>query len=165
MVIRDDIKKKNQVKLATYQSWVISYILNSPPSLLISFSGATPTLLFSAYLLKRWTTCNHLKLTETSWNHPQTTWNQSYYSNFLLKIKYSLVALVMILHPKVLFGQIWSPRMKFFKLTKIWYRGTLLYPSFEFNVYFSKIFVIHEIWSSPNWNLVEGYIAICLLRL
>ena len=88
MVIRVDIKKKNQVKLATYQSWVISYILNSPPSLLISFSGATPTLLFSAYLLKRWTTCNHLKLTETSWNHPQTTWNQSYYSNFLLKIKY-----------------------------------------------------------------------------
>ena len=25
-----------------------------------------------------------------------------------------------------LFGQIWSQKLKFFKLTKIWYRGTML---------------------------------------
>ena len=29
------------------------------------------------------------------------------------------------------------------KLSKIWHRGTLLYSYFEFNVYFTKISVIH----------------------
>ena len=28
-----------------------------------------------SYLLKRRTTWNHLKLAETTWNHPETTWN------------------------------------------------------------------------------------------
>ena len=52
----------------------------------------------------------------------------------------------------------WSQKLKFSKFTKIWYRGTLLYPYFEFNAYFSKIFVIHiflgkfgpKIWRSSN---------------
>ena len=51
--------------------------------------------------------------------------------------------------------------------------GTLLYPYFEFNVYFFKIFVIHIFWANLvpksegpqiKWNLVQGYIAICLLQ-
>ena len=28
-------------------------------------------------------------------------------------------------------------------MTEIWYRGTLLYGYYDFNVYFLKIFVIH----------------------
>ena len=47
-----------------------------------------------------------------------------------------------MVQPKVFFGQICSQKLKFSKLTKIWYRGILIYPHFEFNVYFSKIFVI-----------------------
>ena len=103
--------------------------------------------------------------------------------------------------------------MKFSKLTTIWYMRTSLYPYFEFNVHFFKIFIIHiffskfgpKIRTSPswlkfstllygyfnfsvnffkifvmfflanfflkfellqfNWNLVQGYIAICLLLI
>ena len=47
-----------------------------------------------SYLLKRGTTSNYLKPSETSSNQP---WY------FLLKISYSQVAFVLILHPKVLF--------------------------------------------------------------
>ena len=73
----------------------------------------------------------------------------------------------------ILFWQIWSQNLKFFKLTKIWYRGRLLYSYFDFDVYFFKLFVSHiflgkyglKIWSSQiGWNLVEGCITICLLR-
>ena len=59
---------------------------------------------------------------------------------------YSQVKFDLILHPKVYFGQIWSQKLKFSKLTKIWYRGTMIYPHFGFNIYFSKIFVIHIFW-------------------
>ena len=48
-----------------------------------------------------------------------------------------------MLHPKVFFGQIRSQKLKFSKLTKIWLMGKLLYPHFEFNVYFFKILFIH----------------------
>ena len=44
---------------------------------------------------------------------------------------------VLILNPKVCFGQIWSRKLQFSKLTKICYRGSLLYPFFEFNIEFS----------------------------
>ena len=50
----------------------------------------------------------------------------------------------------IFFGQIWSQNLKFSKLTEIWYRGTLLYAYYDFNVYFFKMFVIHIfglIWS------------------
>ena len=33
--------------------------------------------------------------------------------------------------------------LKFSKLTEIWYRGTLLYVCYDFNVYFFKILSIH----------------------
>ena len=48
----------------------------------------------------------------------------------------------------IFFGQIWSQNQKFFKLTKIWYRGRSLYAYFDFNVYFFKIFVIHIFWAN-----------------
>ena len=56
------------------------------------------------------------------------------------------------------FGQIWSQKLKFSKFTKIWYKGTLLYPWFEFNVCFTNFFFIDiflgkfgpKIWSSPD---------------
>ena len=106
-------------------------------------------------------TRNGLKPAETSWNHPESTWNHlnaAILLYFLLKISYSQVAFVLILHPKVFFGQIWYRKSKFSKLTEIWYRRTFLYRNFEFNVYLLKIFVIHnflgkfgpKIWSSPN---------------
>ena len=56
---------------------------------------------------------------------------------------YSQVKFDLILHPKVYFGQIWSQKLKFAKLTKIWYRGTLLYAYSSFNVYFFKIIFNH----------------------
>ena len=62
---------------------------------------------------------NHLKPAETTQKLPENTWNQPYYSIFLFKINYSQVEFVLILHPKVFFGQIWSQKLKFSKLTKI----------------------------------------------
>ena len=68
-------------------------------------------------------------------------------------------------HPSVFLGQIWSQKLKFSKLTKIWYRGTLLYPYFKFNVYYFQNVCHshflgkfgHKNWSSLqiNWNLVQ----------
>ena len=79
------------------------------------------------YLLKRGTTWNQLRPHETTWNQPEPpetiqklpeiTWNQPYYSIFLLKISYSQIEIVLILHPKVFFKQIWSQKLKFSKLT------------------------------------------------
>ena len=52
-------------------------------------------------------------------------------------------------------------------------RGTLLYAYYNFNIYFFKIFIIHVFFANEvpnhevlkiNWNLVQGYIVICLLR-
>ena len=117
--------------------------------------------------LRKW----HRGCCETTWNHLKPA-ESSHIIVFLLKISYSQVEFVLILHPKVFFGKIWSQKLKFSKLTKIWYRGTLLYPHFEFSVYFSKIFVTHiflgkyvsKIWSLQiNWDLVQGHIAMYLI--
>ena len=83
------------------------------------------------YFIKRGTTRNHLK--------PAII----YY--FLFKISYSQVAFVLILHPKVFLGKIWSQKLKFSKLTESWYKCTLLHPYFKFNVYFFIFF--WQIWS------------------
>ena len=121
---------------------------------------------------------NDLKPAETSRNHPQTTWNHLKLSEtthivFLLKKSYFQVGFVLILHPKVFFRQIWSEKLKFSKLTQIWYRRTLLYVNFIFNVCFSKFLSFILFWANfvlksevlqLNQNLVQGYTAICLLR-
>ena len=113
-------------------------------------------------------TWNQLKLPETSWNHPETTWNQPYCSIFLLKISYSQVRFALILHAIVFLGQIWSHKLKFSKLTEMWYRHTLLCPYFEFNVLFSKFLTFIFFWANLvpksevlwiNWNLVQECIA------
>ena len=136
-------------------------------------------------LLKRGATWSHLKPTETSWNQlkpprndikpPETAWNQPYYSIFFRKISYDQVEFVLILNPKIFWGQILFQKLKFSKLTKIWYRCTLLYPYFEFNFYSSKVFISHifsgkfgpKIWSSSNWlkfgTEVDCYILILIL--
>ena len=58
---------------------------------------------------------------------------------------YMLISILMFIFSYFLsvifFGQIWSQNLKFFKLSEIWYRGRLLYAYFNFDVYFSKIFV------------------------
>ena len=132
-----------------------------------------------AYLLKRGATWNLLKPLKPTWNHPETTWNHlkpletSHTADFfLLKINYSQVAFILILHPKVLLGQIWSPKLSspnwpefgtevhcqilisnlifFFKIMSFIFFGASLVPK-------SKVIEI-------NWNLVWGYIAIRLSR-
>ena len=46
----------------------------------------------------------------------------------------------------IFFGLIWSRKLNFPKLTKIWCKGTtLLYVYYDFNAYFFKSFVIHII--------------------
>ena len=57
------------------------------------------------------------------------------------------------------FGLICSQNLKFSKLNQIWYRDALLYAYYNFNVYFSKIFVTRvfsekfgtKIWSFLKW--------------
>ena len=89
-------------------------------------------------------TRNDLKQPETTQKLPETTWTQ--------------VEFVLIPHPKVFFGQIRSQKLKFSKRTKIWYRGT-----FVTQIFFGKFG--SKIWNFQiNWNLVQRYIAICLLR-
>ena len=84
---------------------------------------------------------NQLKPPETFQKVPETTWNRlkSATLYYLFYLRYSQVVLVLILHPKVFFGQ----NLKFSKLTEIWYRGTLLYAHYDFNIYFSKVFVTY----------------------
>ena len=54
--------------------------------------------------------------------------------------------------------------LKFSKLTEIWYRGTLLYVCYDFNVYCFKILFIHIFWTNLipksevlqiDWNFVQ----------
>ena len=63
---------------------------------------------------------------------------------------YMLIAILTFIFPKsfsfIFYGQIWSQNLKFTKLTKIWYCGTLVYPYFDFEVCFFKIFLV-QIWS------------------
>ena len=74
---------------------------------------------------------------------------------------------VLMRLPKVFFGQIWSQKLRFFKLTEIWYRGTLLYAYYDFNVCFFKILFIYVFLGANlvsiseilqiDWNFVQGY--------
>ena len=48
----------------------------------------------------------------------------------------------------MLFGQIWSHNLDFFKLSEISKRGTLLYAYYSFNVYFFKKIFHHVIWAN-----------------
>ena len=50
----------------------------------------------------------------------------------------------------ILFGQICSQNLKFFKLNKIWYRGKLLYAYFDSNVYFFNVFAAHIFWANMD---------------
>ena len=65
-----------------------------------------------------------------------------------------LITVLMFIFSKffsfILFGQIYSQNLKFFKLNKIWYRGKLLYAYFDFNVYFFKVFVVHIFWANMD---------------
>ena len=62
---------------------------------------------------------------------------------FLLKISYSQVACILCF-----LGKIWSQKLKFSKLTEIWYIHTLLYPYFEFNFNFLNFFFTHIFWAN-----------------
>ena len=94
---------------------------------------------------------NDLKPAETTRNQlkpPRNYLKPAYCSIFLLKISYSQVRFALILHAIVFLGQIWSHKLKFSKLTEMWYRHTLLYPYFEFNVLFSKFLTFIFFWAN-----------------
>ena len=72
-----------------------------------------------------------------------------------------LITVLMFIFSKffsfIFFGQIFTQNLKFFKffkLSKIWYRGRLLCAYFDFDVYFFEGFVIHIIlgkfWEIQN---------------
>ena len=88
---------------------------------------------------------------------------------------YILISNLMIIFSKFLsfifFGQIRPQNLKFLKLNGIWYRGTLLYVYYNFNVHFSKIFVTYVflgkfgtiIWIFPNWLKVRRVVHCYML--
>ena len=57
-----------------------------------------------------------------------------------------------------LFLQIWSQNLEFSKLTEILYRDTLLYGSFDINVYFFKLPFIHIVFGKfgPKMAQLNG---------
>ena len=67
-----------------------------------------------------------------------------------------LITILMFIFFKILFiffWQIWCENRKFLKLTEISQRGTLLDAYYDLNVYFFKIFIIHNFWA----NLVRKF--------
>ena len=114
-------------------------------------------------LYERSRTRNDLKPPETNWNHlkppettqklPETTWNQPYYSIFLLKVSYSQVAFVLILHPKM-----FLPKFG----TWVHYQILILILIFIFSKFLSLIlFWANLVPKSEvlqiNWNMFRGY--------
>ena len=65
----------------------------------------------------------------------------------------------------IFLGKICSQNLKFFKMTEILYRGRLLFPYFDFDVYFFKIFAYNfgQIWSSIL--KLSKLIEICYRRI
>ena len=65
---------------------------------------------------------------------------------------YMLIAILMFIFSKIFssifFGLIWSQNLKFFILTEIWYRDSLPYTYFDFNVFFQNF--CHSYFLSEN---------------
>ena len=88
-----------------------------------------------------------------------------------------LITILMFIFFKILFiffWQIWCENRKFLKLTEISQRGTLLDAYYDLNVYFFKIFIIHNFWANLvrkfevlqiNWNLVYAYYCFMLIMI
>ena len=142
------------------------------------FKGRSIWLILSRWLKYRLVVFREqmsvLTKTRNNLKPPKTIWNQlkpATLQYFLLKISYAQVEFILILRHKVFFRQIWSQKLRFSKLTQNWYRDTLLYPYFEFNVYFSKIFDTHiflgkfdpKIWSSSNSLKIGIEVDCCML--
>ena len=72
----------------------------------------------------------------------------------------------------IFFGQMWSQNLKFSKLTEIRFRGTLLYAYYDLMFIFPKFLSLLFLgkygsiigFLQIDLNLLEGYIAICLLQ-
>ena len=62
------------------------------------------------------------------------------------------------------FEQIWYQNLKFFKLTKIWYWGTLLHAYYDGNVYFLKVLFIHIFCQICSQNLKFSKLTIIWCR-
>ena len=120
-------------------------------------------------------TKNDLKPPETNWNRlkppettqklPETTWNQPYYSIFLLKVSYSQVAFVLILHPKVFLRKFGRKNWRFPNWTKFgtWVHYHILILILIF--IFSKFLSLMLFWANLvpksevlqiNWNILQG---------
>ena len=96
-------------------------------------------------------------------------WNSSNSLKLGTEVDYHvLISVLMFIFSKlfsfIFLGQIWSPNLKFFRLTAVSYRGRLPFTYFELNVYFFKIIFIYifranlvsksEVLQS-YWNLVQ----------
>ena len=70
---------------------------------------------------------------------------------------YILITNLKFIFPKILslmfFGQIWSHNLDFFKLTEIYFRGTLPCTYYNFNIYFFKVLFIHIFGANWSQNL------------
>ena len=81
---------------------------------------------------------------------------------------------MLILHPKVLFGQIWSRYLKIYKVTEILYRVHCCMFVIILIIIFSKFLSVIHFWTNLipksnvnqiDWNLIQGLIVICWSRL
>ena len=66
-----------------------------------------------------------------------------------------LTSILMFIFSKlllfILFGQIWSQNLNFYKSTQIWYKRSLLYAYYDFNEYLLKFFV-SQIFGGQIWS-------------
>ena len=78
-------------------------------------------------------------------------WHSSDLLKFVTEVDcYMLTSILMFIFSKlllfILFGQIWSQNLNFYKSTQIWYKRPLLYAYYDFNEYLLKFFVSQIFW-------------------
>ena len=125
-----------------------------------------------SYLLKRGTTWNLLKPSETSWNHLETTWNHLKTATFeylLLEISYSQVAFVLIHNIKelkVFWGKFDPKKWSSPNWLKLGV-GVHRYMVITILAFiFFKICFIHIFWANlvPKSNVLQKFDLICKLH-
>ena len=98
------------------------------------------------------------KFSHKNWSSPNWLKSGTDINCFIL-VSNSMLIFLIFFHSYFL-GQIWSQNLKFSKLTEIWYQGTLLYVYHDFNIYFCKIFVLHNFGGKFGSNLVPNSLIV-----
>ena len=130
-------------------------------------------LRFHPYLLKRGTTWNQLKPPKNYLKPPETSWNQPYYSIFLLKKAILRLCLSYYSNLTWFLGKFGPKNWSSPNWLKV---GTgvhcyifisnlmFIFPKFLSLIFFWANLVRKSEVLQINWNSVQGYIAICLLQ-